>query len=761
MGDICLIKRPLVWILGAYLIGMYLAWQGLSLPLIMLFILSYCLVIYLFLFKIKNRLLNRRDKFLWSLPVLLILGMMSMKGQLAKPELYKMFEEKIPCELTGQISMIVKKQWGKALYVNNNTISIQDGNQYMCETVIVFCYDDVLESNYLVGNQITIRGTLRKFSKATNPGQFNEELYYQIENIDFKLEADSIKLADAGYSKLNYVLGRMKSRLIRVYETMLSEKESGALIAMLLGEKYLLGDEVKQLYQENGISHVLAISGLHISLIGMFIFQLLKKLKLPIIAATFGSIFFIYCYGIMTNFSVSTNRAIIMMVVMLLSALIGKTYDMLSATALSALIILMQNPLQILSAGFLLSYGAILGIAVILPCLKKLFPSKNALVNSLFISLSAQAATTPFVIYFYYQFPIYSILTNLIILPFVTILMLTSILAGIVGAICLPLGIFLIGGTNYILKFYEWICRIGSNVPGNLITVGRPDAIRLYLYAALLLLFLWLVKRFGRKYSVLLLAAAFVILLIPLRGIGLEITMLDVGQGEAIYMETGSGTTFLIDGGSTDIKKLGTYRLRPFLLSQGTDCIDYAIMTHSDNDHISGLTELIENELIEVRNLMMPDISNKDEAYLKLEALAAEKHIPLIYIKTGDVIKDGAVRMICLHPASGYVAPSSNSYSTVLSITYGDFDLLLTGDLEQEGEQSVVNLLNDMEYWSEYEARPVTDYDVLKVAHHGSGYSTGIEFLRLVKPEYSIISCGKDNKRVTRLIQFRFPCSDM
>jgi competence protein ComEC len=706
------------------------------------------------MFQVKKKIITRRDSFLWCLPILLLLGFLAMKSQLERPELYEAFDQETPCKLRGSITMIVEKPWGRAIYVKNNEVSLEGGTTYLCENVIVYRMDtpdnndhsdNSLIINYLVGNQITVSGTLQKFSVATNPGQFNEQLYYQIENIDFKMLADQIMVSDSGYSRYHALLGLVKDKLIAIYDIMLEEKESGALIAMLLGEKYLLDEEIKQLYQENGISHVLAISGLHVSLIGMFVFELLKKLKFPITLATIFSIIFIYSYGVLTNFSVSTNRAVVMMIILLLSTLPGKTYDMLTAMALSALIILLQNPLQVLSAGFLLSYGAVIGIAIILPCLQSLYPTKNLLINSLFISLSAQITTLPQVVYFYYQFPLYGIITNLIILPLVTILTLTSILAGIIGAIYMPAGIFLIGGANYILKFYEWICRVGNRIPGNLVTAGKPSQLQLLLYLVIVTVFVLVATRYGKKYSVLILSLAFFILILPRRNVGLEITMLDVGQGEAIYIETESGTTYLIDGGSSDVKKLGMYRLSPFLRSKGTDRIDYAIITHSDNDHISGLKEMIEQEQIKITKLILPYIKVKDKAYIELEALARENNIALQYISFGDLLQDGSIRMLCLHPSIDYETSSANGYSTVLSISYGEFDMLLTGDLEKDGEELLIELLQNTENQGEFVFDPAIDYDILKVAHHGSKNSTYKEFLDLIRPELSIISCGKDN----------------
>lgn len=751
-----MVKRPLVLILGAYLAGMYLAWQGLPDLIVIIASLLFLLIIYIFLFKLKNKAIGRREGFWWCLPVLLLFGFFSMKGQLTEPELNNAFDQKVACELSGKISMIAKKSWGRALYIKNDVVSLS-GASYVCENVIVYCYDspkymgkdESLSVNYLVGNQITVRGTLQKFSKASNPGQFNEKLYYQIENIDYKMEAEHITVTDHGYSRFHAFLDGIKNRLLEVYESILKEKESGTIIAMLLGEKYLLKDEIKQLYQVNGISHILAISGLHVSLIGLSFYKLMKKCRVPVIINTLATIFVLYSYGVLTNFSVSTNRAVVMMTVMLLAGIFGKTYDMLTAMSLSALIILMQNPLQIMSAGFLLSFGAVFGIAFVNPSIQKLFPSRNEIIKGLYISISAQAATTPFVLWFFYQLPVYGILTNLIILPFVSVLTLTSIIAGIAGMIWQPFGIFLIGGVNYILKFYELVCSIISHIPGNMITLGKPQLLRLFVYFLLIGLFLWLVKRCDKKYLIFLLVMPMLVFFLPERKAGLEITMLDVGQGDAIYMESKSGTTYFIDGGSSDIKRVGNYRIQPFLLSKGCASLDYAIMTHSDEDHISGLKELLEAENIRIKHLILPDIGNKDEAYQELEALAQKKNTRLLYIKTGDYIRDGRLQILCLHPDSGYQAASANAYSTTLSVSYGEFDMLFTGDLEQEGEDKVCQILNNRDLLQQsgiLEAlRPAERYDVLKVAHHGSKNSTMEDFLLLTRPGLSLISCGKNN----------------
>ena len=737
-----MIKRPFLWGIGAFVMGILLAWY--KIPLIFLVILAFVgwLLIYLFMFPL-NKFINRKDIFLWSLPFLIFLGYFAMGEQMKPPDMDMAFREKEACSLTGEVNMIVKKPSGNVYYLKDNKVTLLEGSTYLVENILVYAKDSC---EYLIGNQITVSGTIYKFSKNTNPGGFNENLYYKIQNIDYKVYAKEIDLADDNYSKYHFILNKIKRELINSYEKILPEKEAGILMAMVLGEKYLLGDEINSLYQENGISHILAISGLHISLVGAAVYFCLRKLRLGLIVSTLLSLIFIYSYGVLTNFSVSTNRAVVMYSVMLIAKIIGKTFDMLSALSLSAFIILLQNPMEIFNAGFLLSFAAVFGIALLVPCFNILFKSKKILLQSLYTSVCVQIFTLPAILYFFFQISIYSVIINLIILPLTSLLLLTAIVAGVFGFLFYPIAMFVAGGAKYILSFYEFVCTIGSKMPANLLTVGRPDIIRIVLYYLLILIFIYGVNRYKKRSFLLILLFAVGILIFPKQGEGLTVTMLDVGQGEAIYMETGEGLNFLIDGGSIDVNGVGIYRIRPFLLSKGINHIDYAIVTHGDTDHTSGLMELMEDGKIKIVNLILPKIDssnnrwdreditiNDQDEFKDLKELAAKCKVNLMYIKAGDYIREGKLDITCLHPLEGYMYSSRNAYSTVLSVKYGDFDMLLTGDLEAEGERNITKM-------------PLSQYDVLKVAHHGSKNSTSQEFLKIIKPRLSLISCGKDNR---------------
>lgn len=744
--------------IAAFISGILFAWYKVPFVYPALISVMGCLLVYLLMFRLKRHI-NRRDWFLWGLPFLIFLGFFSMKDRMKPPDIDAVFEEKSECSLTGKIGIIVKKPWGTAYYLKNNRITLPDNKTYFVEEVVVNEYEipssnknisnQVFSNQYRVGNTILVSGTIIKFRTGTNPGEFNEYLYYKSQNISYKVSAKDITVIDGNYSFFRNALSVAKEKLADTYGKILPEKEAGIVMAMVLGEKYMLDEEVKTLYQKNGISHILAISGLHVSMAGAAIYFLFKKLGLGIHASTIISMAFVYCYGILTNFSVSTNRAVVMYFILLLAGLVGRTFDILSALSLSAFIILLQNPYELFQAGFLLSFGAVLGIAVLLPCLNSMHGTKNGLVKGLYTSISAQVLTLPAVLYYFFQVPLYGVLVNLLVVPLTSLLMLAAAAAGMVGVISSSLGIFLAGGANYILKIYEAVCKVGSKLPGNTITVGRSGFVRILLYYGMVTLFIICSRRIRKLRVLLILAAAVAVLTVQMPDKKLHITMLDVGQGDAIFIRNGSGGTYLVDGGSQDVNRAGSCRITPYLLSIGVDTLDYAIVTHTDKDHVSGLMELIEEGRVTVKHLILPETNTRNRTYAKLEEMARGKKIKLVYMASGDRITDGNLIMHVLHPPIGYQPSSGNDYSMVLSISYGDFDMLLTGDIEAKGEGMLVEFFKEREMINSRISNPAafvqTDYDVLKVSHHGSRNSTSEVLLSIIKPEYALISCGRGN----------------
>ena len=221
--------------------------------------------------------------------------------------------------------------------------------------------------------------------------------------------------------------------------------------------------------------------------------------------------------------------------------------------------------------------------------------------------------------------------------------------------------------------------------------------------------------------------------------------MLDVGQGDGIYLRTAAGTTILIDGGSTSVTKVGTYRILPFLKTEGVGELDYVVVTHTDEDHISGIKELIEAAGepggLRIGTLLLSGRSLEEDKGQRLVEKARENGIAVGRIERGAVLQDDSARLICLHPDAGTGYTDVNVASVVLALSYGDFSVLLTGDLEEAGEQEIL----EREQKNSEKVWPPDGFTILKAGHHGSKTSSSEAWLGKVKPRLTLISCGKDN----------------
>lgn len=856
------IKRPLIWILSAYLAG--LAVYTAALPEAAAIGIGIFLAALLWFLRPGNRRYRFKNySFLLLLPLLFFFGYRQMNKELLAPAADKEINQKEKAWAEGEISLIEESDKYTRLTLKDAVLTINEGGTY--RELKLLTYIDQ-KASCSIGNRVKVSGTVVQFTQASNPGQFDEYLYYKTKKYHYKFYADSVAITNSKINSYHHTLFTIRKKLTATYYKLLSEKNAGILTAMMLGDTNNLDADIKELYRLNGISHILAISGLHISLLGLALYKIFRQLRMPLVPSTALTLLFLYSYGILTGFSVSTNRAVVMMSVYMAAVLVGRSYELLSGTALSALIILIQSPLEITGAGFLLSFGAVLGIGTVYPAMQKaLSPRRdkqktengrkgieskrqvteiekkigkcrrktgenkrktgeykrktgedkrksggdkrktgedkkkagedkrklgevkrntgeikeniavinrntvekgknsavtllgstagNIVLQTLLSSLSAQFILLPVLLWFFYEFPIYSPLINLFVIPLSSLLTILAFLSVLAGCFFVPAGVFLMGGVNYILEFYEAVCRLGVKLPHNSFLTGRPEVLVLLIFYVLLFFFVQCNKKKGSKLSLILLFSV-IILLVPVKENNLEVTFLDVGQGDGIFLRLPDNTTILIDGGSSTVKNLGKYRLEPFLKYKGIDKIDYAVVTHGDGDHYSGVLEFLQKDYkgdVRIRNLLLPGVSLKGEAYRNLIQAARDKKITVSALNTGDYLKKDGIYLNCLWPDKSHIESSSgdfaevsdtNSHSVVLSLHYQDFDLLLTGDLEGAGEEAVAERVEKAK--QQKSGRPLR-YDILKVAHHGSKYSTGEGFLKAVAPAYAIISCGAGN----------------
>ncbi|MCR5655257.1 MAG: DNA internalization-related competence protein ComEC/Rec2 [Lachnospiraceae bacterium] len=680
-----------------------------------------------------------------------------------------------------------------------------------------FPYDESLL--YLhIGQMIRVRGKVRFFDRASNPGQFDSWMYYKTQGIEFAvsgcelLQKETVAGKYMGYTDVLYAIRR---RCSHVLDSCLPAQEAGIMKAMLLGERGSLSDEIKGLFQRNGISHILAISGLHISFFGMALYSLLKRIGVKRIVAGAVAMFLVVSFGLMTVQGASSIRSILMFGMFLGAEFFLRVYDLQTSMAFSAVVLLCMQPLYVLQSSFQFSFGAIVGISVIYPSLcaylkkenlsermitdksvkeKRVEKLREYMKTSVLTSLSVTLAILPVQLCGYASVPLYSCFLNPLVIGLLTIVMSSGIIGVLLGCVWTVLGRIALFPGFLVLKTYEVLCGLFDKLPMANFCFGAPKPWQVIVYY--LLLFGWAFytqyacspEHKGRwnmpRHLCLVPAIAVFLLMLRLR-FYTSCTMLDVGQGDGLVVKERTGYNIMIDGGSTDVSNVGTYRLIPYLQHEGVRHVDYAFVSHADSDHTNGLIELLKDSDcgVKVETVVLSKFaetgagsygvsdaktgaesygmgdaktgagsygmgdaktgagSPEDNPYKDVIDAATQAGCKILYIRAGDTFHLGDVTLWCVYPGSGETA-EGNDQSEVLMMQVDPpfskgYRMLFTGDLTSLKEAQVLQNMSALNISS--------DIDILKCGHHGSQYSSEAAFLEALSPELTLISAGRDN----------------
>ena len=589
------------------------------------------------------------------------------------------------------------------------------------------------ESSYLpgIGSRIRCEGEVSHFREATNPGEFNAKEYYNRQGIAFELRDAAVTGSSQNDSLYRQTLWRLKTHMGNALEALLSPEDASVMKAMLLGDKKGMDREIKSLYQAAGISHVVAISGLHISILGTGVYNLLSALfdrlqaarqkfppekrgrpssgkvssgKIPACAV---SAFFLLSFLFMTGFSASSMRAGIMFALSLTARLLGRTYDTATALSVAAALLLVENPAWIDDTGFQLSFTAAFAASSAVPAFSDMDNLKdwllkrknggnirryqertshslkdrlqNGICSGFRSSFCVSMVTLPLVLSSFYEWNVLSVAVNLAVIPLMSVLLGGCILLAVSGSLILLLGeewLFLLTPAalpvQAILFLYKILCRIGSAGGLGLFRPGAPQLWQILLfYAGLLLVFLG-AKRLPRigGYAA---CALLCLLFVTGKPSGTQVTMLDIGQGDCIHIRSQNGRHYLCDSGSTSKLQAGTWQVIPFLKHQGVNRLELIFVSHCDSDHISAIYEILEwagEGNLQIGGLVLSASGPEDEMRTSLIAAAKKNGVPVYRMEAGDEIRRGNTIFQAVYPLSSENASSpsgDNHFSSPVS----------------------------------------------------------------------------------------------
>ena len=750
-------KRPILIAALGYIIG--IVW-GLSFKVVLIFcsIIAICMLIVeknKNILRIINLVINKKVTIL--LLIFIIAGFIHIK--FLKYDYEKIY---ISLENVNIVGTIVSSKKEKQ-YINEYKIETEKINNIKLKKKFILLTKNK-EIEY--GNKIKLEGTYIKPSKSRNYRGFDYSNYLKTENIYGTIEQNG-KIELIKEKNINYffiILYKVKNKIIKNINNKFPEETRGLFLGILLGDKSSIEENVRQNFADSSLSHILAVSGTHISYVVICISVLFKKLKLNknIRKVLTSLVLFMYLY--LVDFSVSATRAVIMSTIVIMQMLFYRKQDTITTIAFSSIIILINNPYSILNIGFLLSYGGTIGIILFVNRIsieskEDFFQRfKSYLKDICIVTISAQTIIMPIIIYYFntisFTFIISNIIASLIIGPIIMI-----------GLVIIAISFFKIPIISLIIRFYNILivilvrtADIISKIPMSKIYLKTPTTLEIIFYYSVVFLIALLIyiKKSNRKFikktiqidiynlknffinnrnKVLIFIS--IVSLISITSIKipkeLKINFIDVGQGDSCLITTPQNKKVIVDSGGSESYDVGKNVLLPYLLDKRITKIDYIMISHFDTDHCKGFEYVLEN--IKVKNVIISKQSETSENFKQIMKIIRKKRINLIIVQKGTKIKiDNFTTVDILSPQSENIADNMNDNSIVAKFEAYNFSILFTGDASEKIEKELIKEKINLKS------------DILKVSHHGSKTGTSEEFLKSVKPKIALIGVGENNK---------------
>ena len=675
------------------------------------------------------------------------------------------------------------------------------------------------ESPFYPGDRVLFRGKFMELSPTMNEGEFSFLQHLKSEGIEAFFLANRVEIQEKDSAPFLKLLYKIRREAAHDLEILYPKTQSDFLKSLFLGEKAALSKEERNLYQEAGIAHILAVSGLHLSLVGGACFILLRIVNMEISHASLISSFFVFSFALFTGASGSTLRAMIMFFITFLGKNLGRGQDRISSLSLALILLLFWQPLFLYSVGFQCSFYSLFLLLLlslrdgkearkdfrkkwekakrkkkykeILKLLPKRLKEGGEELILFYLGLF------PLFSFLQYSLPLYAPVLNLLLLPLLPFIFLLGVLSLIF--LHFPALLFLakcLSRTlSILLQLFHKLIQLSLHLPYSSILLGKISLSSLFLFLLLFYLFFLfpLNSILKRKYKIererketemyrvlsfpyakfyVLKANLFIVknifsflflgsipLFLPSPPKNLEITAIYVGQGDGFLVRKGN-FVLTIDNGSSSNKNFPENTLLPYCKAKRIKKIQYALITHSDIDHTSGIQAILEekeqtnNYKVQIENLILPVQAEEDHRYDLLKRLAANHGAKLLYWKNGNSIEYGnkissssakpnkkelpRLSFHCYYPITNSPMEEANAHSLGCLLHYGKFSMIFTGDMPGDAEKEMLSAIK-----KEGQSPSV---DIVKLAHHGSKTSSSPIFLSETKGRFALFSYGKNNR---------------
>lgn len=656
-------------------------------------------------------------------------------------------------------------------------LKVQDLNKNVKNTYLNLFIDKKINLEY--GDIIKCKGNFQKGEKARNYGGSNYNSYLKTQKIYGIFNSKKVKLISKDID-IFYIANNISNKIEEKIDLLLNETEANLCKGLILGKTQEIEESIKENFRIVNISHILAISGLHVT----YIVMLITIISQRIIGKKYGTVFVIVVlifYMFLVGFTPSIVRACIMGILVNLAFLVHRKNNFWNSLALSLLLILINNPYSILNIGLQLSYLATIGIVSFSRKIRKKIDNfkflKNNLVirknnkiqtlvnkikENLSVMFSAQILILPIMIYNFNIIGTYFIISNLLVSVIIGTTIFLSILLVTSSFIFFSISKIFSHILTILLQLLIIISNI-SKLPFSKIYIPTPSILSIILYYVtiyvlnfldnvyskesdsyyrirnLIAIFKYRIRKNRLRVEKLIIATFVLMIIMNILPKNLKVHFIDVGQGDSTFIVTPHNKTILIDGGGSLNKNfdVGEKTLVPYILDRGYTKIDYIFVSHFDFDHVGGILSILEE--LKVGKIIIGKQFENSENYEKMIKIARKKKIEIIQAdKENDIVIDEVKFNIIWPDKENIIKENSlNNNSLVMKMIYKNFSMLFTGDIEEIAERKIIDTYKDNS--------DILKSDVLKTAHHGSKTSSINEFLKLVKPKIALIGVGKTN----------------